>query len=145
MASGEMSTAVTVAGLQWWASVTATQPLPVHRSSTRGAGLPLSNVLRIVNEHTRLPVDNPVDRALREGTIVGLANHTILIARDGTERPIDDSAAPMHDEAGATVGAVLVFRDVTDHKLAEAALRESEARNLAFASAAWLASAAAWR
>ena len=58
---------------------------------------------------------------MREGTIVGLANHTILIARDGTERPIDDSAAPMRDEAGAALGAVLVFRDVTERKRAEEA------------------------
>ena len=56
---------------------------------------------------------------MREGRIVGLANHTVLIARDGTERPIDDSAAPMRDEAGAMVGAVLVFRDVTERKRAE--------------------------
>ena len=53
-------------------------------------------------------------RALREGRVVGLANHTVLIARDGVERPIDDSAAPIQDAAGTTVGAVLVFRDVSD-------------------------------
>ena len=82
-------------------------------------GRPLPDVFHIVNERTRQPVENPALRALREGTIVGLANHTVLIARDGTERPIDDSAAPMRDEAGATVGAVLVFRDVTERKRAE--------------------------
>ena len=59
------------------------------------AGRPLPEVFHIVNEHTRRPVDNPATRALAEGTIVGLANHSILIARDGTERPIDDSAVPM--------------------------------------------------
>ncbi len=84
-------------------------------------GRPLPDVFHIVNERTRQPVENPALRALREGTIVGLANHTVLIARDGTERPIDDSAAPMRDEAGATVGAVLVFRDVTERKRAEEA------------------------
>ena len=82
-------------------------------------GRPLPEVFHIVNERTRRPVENPALRALREGTIVGLANHTVLIARDGTERPIDDSAAPMRDAAGATVGAVLVFRDVTERKRAE--------------------------
>ena len=85
------------------------------------AGRPLPDVFRIVNEQTRRPVENPALRALREGTVVGLANHTVLIARDGTERPIDDSAAPMRDEAGAPVGAVLVFRDVTERKRAEEA------------------------
>ena len=85
------------------------------------AGRPLPDVFHIVNEQTRQPVENPALRALREGTIVGLANHTVLIARDGTERPIDDSAAPIRDESGAPVGAVLVFRDVTERKRAEEA------------------------
>ena len=58
---------------------------------------------------------------------MGLANHTVLIARDGTERPIDDSAAPIRDDAGATIGAVLVFRDVTERRQAEEALRRKEA------------------
>lgn len=84
-------------------------------------GRPLQDVFEIINEQTRLPVDNPALRALREGTIFGLANHTILIARDGTERPIDDSAAPMRDEAGEILGAILVFRDVTERKKAEIA------------------------
>ena len=78
---------------------------------------PLSDVFRIVNEHTREPAENPALRALRDGRIVGLANHTVLIARDGTERPIDDSASPMHE--GGTGGAVLVFRDVTERWRAE--------------------------
>ena len=80
------------------------------------AGRPLPDVFRIVNEHTRQPVENPALRALREGVVVGLANHTVLIARDGTERPIDDSAAPIRDESGSPVGAVLVFRDVTERQ-----------------------------
>jgi PAS domain S-box-containing protein len=79
-------------------------------------GRPLPDIFHIINERTRQPVENPALRALREGMIVGLANHTILIARDGTERPIDDSAAPMRDGAEAPVGAVLVFRDVSDRK-----------------------------
>ena len=85
------------------------------------AGRPLPAVFHIVNEHTRLPAENPALRALHEGSVVGLATHTVLIARDGTERPIDDSAAPMLDADGTPVGAVLVFRDITDRKLAEVA------------------------
>ncbi|HEV3301432.1 MAG TPA: PAS domain S-box protein, partial [Planctomycetaceae bacterium] len=84
-------------------------------------GRPLAEVFQIVNERTREPGPNPALRALREGTVVGLANHTILIARDGTERPIDDSAAPIRDDSGTAVGAVLVFRDVTDRRRAEEA------------------------
>jgi PAS domain S-box-containing protein len=80
---------------------------------------PLAEIFQIVNERTRQPVDNPALHAVREGTVVGLANPTVLIARDGAERPIDDSAAPMRDEAGVSLGAVLVFRDVTERKRAE--------------------------
>ena len=77
-------------------------------------GRPLLDVFNIVHHETRAAVENPALRALREGRVVGLANHTVLIARDGAERPIDDSAAPIHDAAGTIVGAVLVFRDVSD-------------------------------
>ncbi|MDY3562637.1 PAS domain S-box protein [Gemmata sp. JC673] len=80
---------------------------------------PLPEVFRIVNESTRSPVENPALRALQTGTIVGLANHTVLIARDGAEYPIDDSAAPIRDASGAVSGAVLVFRDITDRRRAE--------------------------
>ena len=89
---------------------------------------PLENVFNIINEDTRKRVDNPASRALREGAIVGLANHTLLIARDGTQIPIDDSAAPIRDAGGATIGAVLVFRDITERKRAEQALREHDRR-----------------
>ncbi|HEV3259114.1 MAG TPA: PAS domain S-box protein [Gemmataceae bacterium] len=84
-------------------------------------GRPLPEVFHIVIERTRQPGENPALRTLREGTIVGLANHTVLIARDGTERPIDDSAAPIRDDSGSPVGAVLVFRDVSERKDAEEA------------------------
>ena len=68
-------------------------------------GLPLEAVFSIVNEATRQVVENPAQRALREGVVVGLANHTVLVARDGTERPIDDSAAPIRNGRGPVVGA----------------------------------------
>lgn len=92
-------------------------------AEARGRTLP--DVFRIVNETTRRPVENPALRALAEGVIVGLANHTLLIARDGTERPIDDSAAPIRDAGGALVGAVLVFRDITERKRAEDEVRRA--------------------
>jgi PAS domain S-box-containing protein len=89
-------------------------------------GRPLSSVFHIVNEQSRQPAENPATRALREGRIVGLANHTVLIAKDGTERSIDDSAAPIRDDQGKIIGVVLIFRDVTAAQLAaQAQLRLS--------------------
>jgi PAS domain S-box-containing protein len=85
------------------------------------AGRHLDEVFRIVNELTRVKVESPVARVLREGTIVGLANHTLLIARDGTEIPIDDSGAPILGENGRVQGTVLVFRNVSARRRAEAA------------------------
>ena len=92
---------------------------PVARSLTgwgedEATGKPLEDVFAIVSEDDRRPVENPVARVIREGVVVGLANHTALIARDGTERPIADSAAPIKDHEDEIVGVVLVFRDVTD-------------------------------
>jgi PAS domain S-box-containing protein len=87
------------------------------------AGRALDEVFRIVNEHTRAPAENPAARALHEGTIVGLANHSTLIARDGSERPIDDSAAPIRDEEGHVVGCVLIFRDISERRAGEHALQ----------------------
>jgi PAS domain S-box-containing protein len=81
--------------------------------------LPLESVFKIVNETTLQPVENPAIRALREGLTVGLANHTVLIKRDGSECPIDDSAAPIRDEEGRVSGCVLIFRDVTAQRLAQ--------------------------
>lgn len=95
-------------------------------------GISLDDVFRIVNESTRKPVDNPAMRALQEGVIVGLANHTLLIARDGTVRPIDDSAAPIRGD-DQVVGSVLVFRDISERKIAERAIADSN-RQLAEAN-----------
>ena len=88
-------------------------------SHDEALGQPLDKVFRIVNEATRLPVENPATRALREGIVVGLANHTILIKKDGSECPIDDSAAPIRNELGYVSGCVLIFRDVTAQRLVE--------------------------
>ncbi len=82
-------------------------------------GQPLDRVFHIVNETTRQPVENPATRALRQGVVVGLANHTVLIKKDGQECPIDDSAAPIRNEQGYVSGCVLIFRDVTAQRLAE--------------------------
>lgn len=82
---------------------------------------PLSDVFRIIDERSRQPAENPVTRALREGAVVGLANHTILIARDGTEIPIDDSAAPIRQGDGPVLGVALIFRDVTQQRAAQRA------------------------
>jgi PAS domain S-box-containing protein len=76
-------------------------------------GQPLEKVFHIINEATRQPVENPAKRVLRDGVVVGLANHTVLIQKDGTEYPIDDSAAPIRNELGYLSGCVLIFRDVT--------------------------------
>lgn len=82
-------------------------------------GQSLDRVFPIVNEVTRQPVENPAMRALREGVVVGLANHTVLIKKDGAECPIDDSAAPIRNEHGYVSGCVLIFRDVTAQRLVE--------------------------
>ena len=106
-------------------------------------GEPLETVFRIEAEETRQLVENPANRALREGRVVGLANHTVLISRDGTERAIRDSAAPIRDGDGAVMGAVLVFRDAVEERAAERALAESEARFRTMADSiaqlAWIA------
>jgi PAS domain S-box-containing protein len=90
-------------------------------------GLPLEQIFVISIEETGELVENPVSRALREGRIVGLANHTRLTARDGRHIPIDDSAAPIRDSTGNIIGVVLVFRDVTERREVEIRDKESAA------------------
>jgi PAS domain S-box-containing protein len=90
-------------------------------------GQPLTTVFKIVNESTRQPVESPVEKVLRLGAVVGLANHTVLIARDGRELPIDDSGAPIRQPDGTLYGVVLVFRDFSEQRKAQKALQESEA------------------
>ena len=89
------------------------------------SGAHVAEVFRIINEHTRVEVESPVVRVLREGMIVGLANHTLLVRKDGREVPIDDSGAPITDAAGGITGVVLVFRDIAERRQAEEALQRS--------------------
>lgn len=80
---------------------------------------PIKEVFRIINEKSGQPVDNPVDAVLESGMIAGLANHTLLIRKDGRRIPVDDSGAPMRDNEGRILGVVLVFRDITERRQAE--------------------------
>ncbi len=82
-------------------------------------GKPLEEVFRIFNEGTRQPVEDPVSKVLSEGLVVGIANHTVLVARDGKDVPIADSAAPIRDEDGTIAGVVLVFRDKSEERAAQ--------------------------
>lgn len=99
-------------------------------SRENAMGRPLAEVFRVVNETTRAAVEDPVTAVLSAGTIVGLANHTVLLSRDGREIAIDDSGSPIVDERGEIQGVVLVFRDVTQRRRAEEAeiLRETNVR-----------------
>jgi len=94
-------------------------------SEEEAVGRPLIEVFRIVNEETREPVENPVAEIIRSGLVVGLANSTILIARDGTERPIADSGAPVVDDEGQISGVILVFRDQTSEREGSRRLQEA--------------------
>ena len=89
-------------------------------------GLPLSEIFVIHNQRTRVIVENPVDVVRRSGKIVGLANHTILVSKDGKEFHIDDSAAPILDANSRMIGIVLVFRDISERHAAELALTRAE-------------------
>jgi len=89
-------------------------------------GKPLSDIFKIINSYSRKPVENPVDKVLENGKIIGLANHTVLISKGGKEYHIADSAAPIKNFNGDITGVVLVFSDVTEKYEAEEKLKESE-------------------
>jgi PAS domain S-box-containing protein len=99
-------------------------------------GMALGEVFRIVNEDTRAPAPDPVQRAIADGTVIGLANHTLLIRKDGRHIPIDDSAAPIRDGTGRVTGAVLVFRDVTEQRQNDEERREALATLRSFTTSA---------
>jgi len=95
-----------------------------RQDEARGRALP--EVFRIINEKTRLPCPDPVERVLASGLIVELCNHTILVSREGKERIVADSAAPIKDRESRIVGAVLVFRDTTEKRKMEEELLKSQ-------------------
>jgi PAS domain S-box-containing protein len=99
--------------------------------SEEAIGKPLSEVFQIVNQETRKPVENPVEKVRRLNHVVGLANHTVLISKGGQDFAIDDSAAPIRDSNGKIAGIVLIFRDVTQQRALEAALNQNERLALA--------------
>jgi PAS domain S-box-containing protein len=103
-------------------------------TAAEAVGRPLEEVLRIVAEADRTPAPNPAMEVLREGRVVGLARHTLLVSRDGEERAIEDSAAPIKDSQGRVLGVVVVFHDVTDKRRSEEALRQSEEQFRALAN-----------
>jgi PAS domain S-box-containing protein len=95
-------------------------------SQSEANGQPLEKVFHIVNETTRKTVENPVAKVKRLDSVVGVANHTVLVRKDGTELNIADSGAPIRDKNGETVGIVLVFRDVTMERKTQDALIANE-------------------
>jgi PAS domain S-box-containing protein len=97
-------------------------------SLAEASGRALREVFDIRHETTGEPIEGPIERVLREGVVVGLANHTVLVARDGTERAIADSGAPIRDAEGDIRGVVLVFHDQSEQRAAERAAQRSEAR-----------------
>ena len=94
-------------------------------SEIEARGQAIAKVFNIVTEETKVTVENPAVRAIREGSIVGLVNHTLLISRSGSVIPIDDSASPIRDAQHRITGAVLVFRDVTERRNEELRLHEA--------------------
>ena len=96
-------------------------------TQAQASGHPVDEIFHIVNQETRQPATIPVMETLAHGTVQGLANHTVLIARDGSECAIADSCAPIRDRDGQVIGAVLVFRDVTEEYAAQQALSEQQA------------------
>jgi PAS domain S-box-containing protein len=112
------------------ARVTLLNPLAERLTGwtqAEAAGRPVDEIFRIVNQETRQPAAIPIMAALEHGTIQGMANHTVLIARDGSERSIADSCAPIRNPDSQVVGAVLIFRDVTEEYATQQSLRDSAA------------------
>ena len=101
-------------------------------------GLLLGEILNIVDAKTRQDCENPVKRVLREENVIGLANHTALISKDGTEYQISETAAPIMDEKGVINGVVLVFRDISEDYRVREELRKSEERFRSVSSANWV-------
>jgi len=104
---------------------------PVAQSLTgwkqeEAAGKPLKDVFNIVNEKTGKPVEDPAAKVIQSGVVVAMANHKVLIARDGKRLPIDDSGAPIKDDSGELLGVILVFRDIAERRQAEEKLLRSE-------------------
>lgn len=95
-------------------------------SGESAVGKHLDEVFRILNEETKVKAESPFSKVMRLGTVVGLANHTVLVRPDGTEISIDDSGAPIRDDDGKILGVVLVFRDVTEQKEILTILRTNE-------------------
>ncbi|SPE57162.1 putative Histidine kinase [Verrucomicrobia bacterium] len=96
--------------------------------SAEAAGQQLPAVFRIINQDTREALENPVDKVIRHGTVVGLANHSLLVSKSGEEIPIDDSAAPIRQPGSALSGVVLVFRDISARRRSEEAVQEAHAQ-----------------
>ncbi|WP_397570041.1 PAS domain S-box protein [Schlesneria sp. T3-172] len=97
-------------------------------TSSEAMGLPLTDVFHVVHERSRQPIENPALKAINADIVVGLTNDIVLISRDGAERPIDDSAAPIRHGDKEIVGCILVFRDISDQKAQQQAVAASEAR-----------------
>ncbi len=93
-------------------------------TAKEGQGIDCRQVFRIINEKTRQESESPVTKVLRDGVVSGLANHTLLLSKDGSEISIDDSGSPIRDKRGAMTGVVLIFRDVTGFRAAERTMQE---------------------